>query len=228
MGAAASSSSSVTATGRSPCSARPNVCKHHRLYPINGSASIDRITPARICSGAIASPKHDVGNFESDGIPIATGSQSETPKKLPETDAIFDNIKAIGEYSRGGQTQGDAKASDHDMGSQEKYIPCGLVDENSGQLHIHFGSSFKTSDFIVDTIEGWWESLSPRQKKQTQLLQLKVDNGPESSGVRTQFLKRMVRFLTKLASPFNCSTTRPIAANTIPLNVVGTFLLGIF
>jgi hypothetical protein len=87
------------------------------------------------------------------------------------------------------------------MGCQEKYIPCGLVDENSGQLHIHFGSSFKTSDFIVDTIEDWWESLSPRQKKQTKLLQLKVDNGPESSGVRTQFLKRMVAFSDRIGKP---------------------------
>jgi hypothetical protein len=67
--------------------------------------------------------------------------------------------------------------------------------------NIHFGSSFKTSDFIVDTIEGWWESLSPRQKKQTKLLQLKVDNGPESSGVRTQFLKRMVAFSDHIGKP---------------------------
>lgn len=39
------------------------------------------------------------------------------------------------------------------MGCMEKYIPCGIVDEDSGQLYINFGSSFKTSDFIVDTLE---------------------------------------------------------------------------
>jgi hypothetical protein len=100
----------------------------------------------------------------------------------------------IGDYSRGGQTRGDNQASDHDLGCQEKYIPCGIVDEDSGQLSIYFGSSYKTSDFIVDTLETWWTNLSATQQAQTTLLQLKVDNGPESSGVRTQFLKRMVQF----------------------------------
>ena len=73
-------------------------------------------------------------------------------KKLPETDAIFANIKEkdgnslegensvaggqvkrlsidckatvnIGDYSRGGKTRGDAHAADHDMGCEEKYPP---------------------------------------------------------------------------------------------------------
>jgi hypothetical protein len=73
-------------------------------------------------------------------------------KKLPETDAIFANIKEkdghplegensvdggqvkrlsidckatvnIGDYSRGGKTRGDASAADHDMGCEEKYPP---------------------------------------------------------------------------------------------------------
>lgn len=48
------------------------------------------------------------------------------------------------------------------MGCEEKYIPCGIVDEDSGQLYIHFGSSYKTSDFIVDTLEHWWTELTPR------------------------------------------------------------------
>ncbi|MEG4076343.1 hypothetical protein QUA31_27425 [Microcoleus sp. Pol14D5] len=31
--------------------------------------------------------------------------------------------------------------------------------------------------------------------------QIKIDNGPESSGVRTQFLKRMVEFLDQINTP---------------------------
>ena len=31
----------------------------------------------------------------------------------------------LGEYSRGGQTRGNNKAQDHDLGFKEKYIPCG-------------------------------------------------------------------------------------------------------
>jgi len=100
----------------------------------------------------------------------------------------------IGDYARGGKTRGNHQASDHDMGCTEKYIPCGIVDEDSGALHLNFGSSYKTSDFIVDMLEDWWNGLSATQQNKTQLLQLKVDNGPESSGVRTQFLKRMVEF----------------------------------
>jgi hypothetical protein len=62
----------------------------------------------------------------------------------------------------------------------EKYIPCGIVDDDSGQLHTCFGSSYKTSDFIVDTLKEWWNGLPTGEQKKTQLLQLKVDNGPES------------------------------------------------
>ncbi len=52
---------------------------------------------------------------------------------------------AIGEVSRGGLTRGDYRACDHDLGLHEKYIPCGIVEEDSAQLRITFGSSFKTS-----------------------------------------------------------------------------------
>lgn len=100
----------------------------------------------------------------------------------------------IGDYSRGGQTRGDHRACDHDMGCQEKYVPCGIVDEETGQLYMTFGSSYKTSDFISDTLSEWWENLTSEQQQQIDQIQLKIDNGPESSGVRTQFLKRMVEF----------------------------------
>ncbi|MEZ4524700.1 MAG: hypothetical protein R2941_02110 [Desulfobacterales bacterium] len=33
----------------------------------------------------------------------------------------------------------------------EKCIPCGILNENSGELHISPGSSHKTGDFIADT-----------------------------------------------------------------------------
>lgn len=81
------------------------------------------------------------------------------------------------------------------MGCEEKYIPCGLLDEDTGQLHIYFGSSYKTSDFIVDSLLDWWQGLTMQEQNLTQKLQIKIDNGPESSGVRTQFLKRMVELV---------------------------------
>ena len=53
------------------------------------------------------------------------------------------------------------------MGSTEKYTPCGILDEDSGQLsYINFGSSsYKTRDFIVDTLIQWWKTMTPEQKQ---------------------------------------------------------------
>lgn len=145
-------------------------------------------------------------------------------KKIRETDAIFENVKKkdqqaeddgnvirlsmdckavvkIGDYSRGGLTRGDSRACDHDFGCKEKYVPCGIIDEDSGQLRITFGSSFKTSDFIVDTLRGWWFGLSDDDRQSADLIQIKMDNGPESSGMRTQFLSRMVILSDEIGKP---------------------------
>ena len=100
----------------------------------------------------------------------------------------------LGDYSRGGKPRGDTQAADHDMGCKEKHVPCGIVEEDRGQLYLTFGSSFKTSDFIVDGLEDWWNDLPAEKRAEIADIQLKVDNGPESSGVRTQFLKRMGEF----------------------------------
>jgi hypothetical protein len=110
---------------------------------------------------------------------------------------------AIGDVSRGGLTRGDHRACEHDLGLHEKYIPCGIVDENSARLHITFGSSFKTSDFIVDVLEAWWAALEEAEQMTMTRLQIKMDNGPESSGVRTQFLHRMVQFADQIGKPIH-------------------------
>jgi transposase len=107
----------------------------------------------------------------------------------------------IGEVSRGGRTRGDHRACDHDLGLKEKYTPCGIVDEESGHLHITFGSSYKTSDFIVDALEAWWAALDVTAQVAMARLQIKMDNGPESSGRRTQFLHRMVALCDAIGKP---------------------------
>jgi Rhodopirellula transposase DDE domain len=107
----------------------------------------------------------------------------------------------LGEFSRGGLTRGEVKACDHDLGCQAKYVPCGVVDEDSGHLRITFGSSAKTSDFIADTLAACWQALPVHEQRATERLQLKMDNGPESSGMRTQFLHRMVQFADQIGKP---------------------------
>jgi transposase len=90
------------------------------------------------------------------------------------------------------------KAADHDMGCEVKHVPFGIVDEDTGDMLIVFGSSFKTSDFIVDGLQTWWQGLSMDERESIAHLQLKMDNGPESSGARTQFLKRIVDFADEI------------------------------
>ena len=107
----------------------------------------------------------------------------------------------IGEFSRGGLTRGDHQARDHDMGCKEKYVPCGIVDEESAALTITFGSSAKTSDFIVDVLEAKWDALDEGEKASTSLIQIKIDNGPESSGRRTPLLHRRVQLADAIHKP---------------------------
>ena len=107
----------------------------------------------------------------------------------------------IGDVSRGGRTRGDHQACDHDLGLKEKYIPCGIMEEDRGQLHITFGSSYKTSDFIVDALEAWWAALDETAQVAMARLQIKMAHGPESRGRRTPFLQRMVTFCDAIGKP---------------------------
>jgi hypothetical protein len=106
-----------------------------------------------------------------------------------------------GDGSRGGDTRGDHRACDHDLGVKEKYMPCGLVDEESGPLSITFGSSYKTSDCIVDALDAWWAAWDTNEQVAIAQLQITMDKGPESSGMRTQFLQRMVGFCDAMGKP---------------------------
>lgn len=107
----------------------------------------------------------------------------------------------LGEYSRGGKTRALLKAADHDMGDVQKSTPLGIVDEDSARLHLIFGTSAKTSDFLIDGLETYWAALPQHERERIDHLQLKVDNGPESSGVRTQFLHRLVAFVDRIGIP---------------------------
>jgi hypothetical protein len=96
-------------------------------------------------------------------------------KKIPQTDAIFENVfeqnqasddnprslrisidtKAkvkIGNLSRNGKARTlEAKqADDHDTEWQSVLVPFGILNTQTNQLSIYFGQSAETSDFIVD------------------------------------------------------------------------------
>jgi len=123
----------------------------------------------------------------------------------------------LGEVSRGGLTRGDHKACDHDLGLKEQYIPCGIVDEDNGQLRMPFDSSSKTSDCIVDALDAWWAAWDATDQVPLARLQSKMDNGPESSGKRTPFLHRMVEFCDAIGKPIQLVSYPPSHSKYHPI-----------
>jgi hypothetical protein len=117
----------------------------------------------------------------------------------PQTLRIRVDTKAtvdIGEYSRYGRSRGHEpiKAWDHDMRPKEKLIPGGILEPVSGRTFLFFTDSYKTSDFMADGLMLWWQNRKedfPEVKR----LFINMDNGPECSGRRSQFLHRMVEFV---------------------------------
>lgn len=101
----------------------------------------------------------------------------------------------IGAYSRHGQSRGlkAVKALDHDMQAKEKLVPGGVLEPISGKSFLFFSSSCKTSDFMVDGLLLWWNEKK-EELAHIKNLVINMDNGPECSGRRSQFLFRMAEF----------------------------------
>jgi hypothetical protein len=116
----------------------------------------------------------------------------------PETLRISLDTKAkvkIGAFSRGGVARGQesVRAADHDMHPEAVLAPAGILEVDNDQLHIIFGTSRDTSDFVADCLELWWtnrQSVHPGVRR----LLVDLDNGPEIASCRTQFMKRLVEF----------------------------------
>jgi DDE family transposase len=62
----------------------------------------------------------------------------------------------------------------------------------TGALTVIFGSA-ETSDFWVDALKVWWLGVKDELGSIRRLV-IYLDNGPNNSGTRTQFLKRMIEF----------------------------------
>jgi Rhodopirellula transposase DDE domain len=58
---------------------------------------------------------------------------------------------------------------------------------------IVIGTSQETSDFIVDCLEMWWDANKPLHPNAGRLVII-LDEGPENSSVRTQFMYRLTKF----------------------------------
>jgi hypothetical protein len=117
----------------------------------------------------------------------------------PEALRISMDTKAtvhIGEYSRNGCSRGlkAVEAWDHDMRPKEKLVPGGILEPLTGRTFLFFTGSNKTSDFLVDGLLLWWNSRKEDLAAVRNLV-INMDNGPECSGHRSQFLLRMAEFV---------------------------------
>ena len=85
------------------------------------------------------------------------------------------------------------KGWDHDPPAKVKSVPYGILMMATGALMLAFGSH-DTSDAWVDALRMWWLAAGPGLVSIKRLV-IYLDNGPNNSGRRTQFLKRMVEFV---------------------------------
>jgi hypothetical protein len=97
----------------------------------------------------------------------------------------------------GGKTRTDAAGKvtqgwDHDPPAKHKLSPLGILVLATGALSLIFGTH-ETSDFWGDGLTIWWQSTRGQYARVRRLV-IYLDNGPNNSGTRTQFLKRLVDF----------------------------------
>ena len=136
--------------------------------------------------------------------------------KIPETDAIFENVnehledieytdesvavisiddkatKKIGNISDNGFTRLDIKALDHDTNFNCSLKPFGILDLKTNETFITCTSSSSTAEFKVDCIEDYIKN-----KQNLKKLIIFLDNGPENSGRRKLWLLCLVKLSIK-------------------------------
>src|SRR4051812_16903849 len=152
------------------------------------------------------------------GYKLRRVQKAKPLKKVKETEAIFDNVRrenqaadddpdvvrismdakakvAVGDYSREGESRAaePVQAWDHDPEPERKLVPQGILDLTSGVLSLFIGPSNATSDFLADCLDQWWEANRGSYPPARRLV-IDLDNGPENSSHRTQFMNRLVRF----------------------------------
>src|SRR5260370_40935927 len=147
----------------------------------------------------MANCRDDRREVERVGVLSKKGSQESPPKKLPETDAIFAQLKQINEeadadaqtlrismdakaavkvgpFARGGKSRIPTKAADHDFQPRAMVTPIGIFLPAADEVFFYAVTSKVTSDCLVDRLGEWWESVRERFSQITTLL-INLDNG---------------------------------------------------
>jgi hypothetical protein len=166
-------------------------------------------------------------------------------KKLPETDAIFEQLAQLnpaadatqlriswdakaplqlGFFSRGGVNRVVVKALDHDFhGPTPKVTPFGLYLPQYKELYLYFTQSTVTSDFIVDCLVDFWSSVRDRFPT-VKTLVINQDNGPENHTRRTQFMQRLTAFVDHFHLAIQLACYPPYHSKYNPVERVWGFL----
>lgn len=113
----------------------------------------------------------------------------ENPKKLRislDTKAVV----KIGDFSRGGYNRQGEDALDHDYAPAAKLTPFGIVLPQTKETFFWMATSKVTADFMADRLQELLPKLLERCPD-LETLVINADNGCESSGQRTQWLKRL-------------------------------------
>ena len=175
------------------------------------------------------------------GFTIKKIQKTKPLKKIPQTNAIFDHLKPlnkaadddpgclrisidakatvnIGTFSRGGKCRQSQQALDHDFSPDIKYTPYGLSIPQTNESWIWFSDGPATADFIVDRLEALWPKLKAKYNPHT--LVINADNGPESSGRRTQWLHRLVLFADKVGITIRLAYYPPYHSKYNPIERV--------
>jgi hypothetical protein len=150
------------------------------------------------------------------GYRLKAVAKTKPLKKIPETDAIFDQLEAghaasaedettlrlsldakarvkVGPFSRRGRSRVRVAAADHDFTPDTTVTPFGILLPDLDELFLYLATSKVTSDFIVDVLADWWAQVQVRFPM-VKTLQLDLDNGPENNSHRTQFICRLIEF----------------------------------
>lgn len=157
------------------------------------------------------------------GYKIQKVKKTKVLDKIPETDAIFENInetkqfiplsddnvavisiddknrKKIGNISDNGYSWFNRQALDHDTNFNCSVVPFGILDLKTNESFVYCNKGSSTANFKVDCIEEYL--LNKKDKYNINRLIIFLDNGPENSSRRTLWIKCLI----DLAKKYNIS-----------------------
>ena len=211
----------------------------NRLFTRISAAEVRRqlIATKGYTDERVAHPADDQHQAQPAGLPAHPGGQVPPPKKVKQTDAIFEQLKPGQPRGRSGhghaadldRRQGDGQCRPvlppgqephQDQGGGPRLQARGDADPlrhlpaRARRPWLYMARSKVTSDFIVDRLEQWWEGIRLRFLG-VKTLVINLDNGPENHSRRTQFLKRIVAVRPQVpADGRSWRTTRRTTAST--------------